>query len=64
MAATPPTAQSAVTDPSQPLTAAQVDSVMDDGYVMLPGIMGDGPGPMNSLLRRDLDLLCEARAAT
>jgi hypothetical protein len=63
VAATPPTAQSAVTDPSQPLTAAQVDSFMDDGYVMLPGIMGDGPGSMNGLLRRDLDLLCEARAA-
>ena len=39
------------------------DRFLSDGYVVLPGLLGDGPGSMNDALRRDLDRLCDAREA-
>jgi hypothetical protein len=47
----------------EPLNEKEVERFLSDGYVVLPGLLGDGPGSMNDALRRDLDRLCDAREA-
>ena len=49
--------------PEEPLSDREVERFLSDGYVVLPSLLGDGPGSMNDALRQDLDRLCDAREA-
>ena len=35
----------------EPLNEKEVERFLSDGYVVLPGLLGDGPGSMNDALR-------------
>jgi hypothetical protein len=50
-------------DADAPLSDSEIEAFQSDGYVVLPGVLGDGAGSFNEALKADLDRLIDARKA-
>jgi len=50
-------------DADAPLSDTEIETFLSDGYVVLPGVLGDGAGSYNEALKADLDKMIDARKA-
>lgn len=50
-------------DADAPLSDTEIETFLSDGYVVLPGVLGDGAGSYNDALKADLDRMIDARRA-